>query len=42
MLANSLKYIFFLVWVSIVYITAIYIFTSGFLLRRQVKKVKCH
>jgi len=36
MFSSSSKYFLFLVWVSIVYTSAIFIFTSGFLLRRQV------
>jgi len=36
MLSSSSKYFIFLVWVSLIYTSAIYIFTSGFLLRRQV------
>ena len=39
MLSSSIsKYLFFLIWISFVYYTAIFIFTSGFLLRRQVCK----
>ena len=34
--SSATKYFIFLLWVSFVYCTAILIFTSGFLLRRQV------
>ena len=36
--SSTSKYLFFLIWISFVYYTAIFIFTSGFLLRRQVGK----
>ena len=36
MFGSSVKYLLFLVWVGAVYFIGIGIFTSGFLLRRQV------
>ena len=39
MLSSSIKYFVFLLWVGAVYFIGIGIFTSGFLLRRQVNKL---
>ena len=36
MMGSSIKYFIFLLWVGAVYFIGIGIFTSGFLLRRQV------
>ena len=36
MFGSSFKYLLFLLWVGLVYFVGIGIFTSGFLLRRQV------
>ena len=42
MLSSSIKYLVFLLWVGAVYFIGIGIFTSGFLLRRQVKSIFVH
>ena len=41
MFGSSFKYLLFLLWVGLVYFVGIGIFTSGFLLRRQVMG-QCH
>ena len=36
LISSTTKYFVFLLWICFVYFSAIFIFTSGFLLRRQV------